>query len=135
MKAYYFKYPKYLFFSLLIYTCYTLAKITDVEIGVTELVFGLIFPLLPVLLSTHFTEKLDKDLSGSMLNWFSLMSPAIVIALEVYFIFSLSLIESGTVVGLLAASGVGAIAFFVLLCFTMLLSVFAKNKLAEPKAY
>jgi len=135
MKSYYFRYPKYIFLAILFYTFYTFAKLPNVEIGAVELLAGIIFPLLPVLLSTHFTKKLDKELSGSMLNWFSLMSPAIVIALEVYFIFTLSLIENGTAVGLLLAFGGGAIAFFILLCFSMLLSVFAKNTLAEPQTF
>lgn len=127
MKTLYFKYPQYLFLVLLVYTSYVLSKAPDVEIGATELLFGIIFPFLPVLLSTHFTKKLDKDLSGSILNWFSLMSPAIILALEVYFIFTISLVNNGTVVGLLAAFGAGTIAFFVLLGFTMILSVFAKT--------
>lgn len=128
MKEFYFTCPKYLVLLFLIYTLYVLANQHNVEIGVTEVIFCIALPISPVWLSAYFSRKVDKDLSGSLLNAFSLFSPAVVISIEVYFVYMLSLGVGGNGGGLLIAFLAGGFVFFVFLSTTMLLSVFAKSK-------
>jgi hypothetical protein len=125
MKSFYFTYPKYLFLGFLFYVLYVMSELPDVDLGAQEIIFGIVFPFIPVLLSTYFAKKSDVELSDSLLNWFALSSPSVVIGIEAYFIFTLTLTDGGTGLGLLAAFGAGGIAFFILLCTTMFLSVFA----------
>ncbi len=127
MKALYFKYLKYLFLLLLIYTVYALIVITEVRVGYTEMVLGILFPYLPVWLSSLFAEKIDSDLIGTPLNIFALCVPAIVMLLEVYIIFTRSLVSDGTGAGLIGAFVFGTLTFFVLFGINLILSVFVKK--------
>jgi len=110
---------------------YALIVITEIRVGYTEMVLGLLFPYLPVWLSSLFAEKMDNDLVGTPLNILVLSVPSIVMALEVYIISTRSLVSDGTGAGLIGAFTFGTLTFFVLLGLTLILSVFVKN--TEPE--
>lgn len=127
MKRLYFKYLKYPFLLFLIYTMYVLIIVTDTRIGYTEMIIGILFPYLPVWLSSLFAKKIDSDLVGTPLNIFALCTPAIVVLVEVYIIFILSLASDGTGAGLIGAFFCGTIVFFILFGINLMLSVFVKS--------
>ncbi len=126
MKKLYFKYLKYLFLLLLIYSMYALIVITEVRVGYTEMVLGLLFPYLPVWLSSLVAEKMDSDLAGTPLNVLVLSVPTIVMVLEVYIISTRSLVVDGTGAGLIGAFVFGTLTFFVLFGITLISTVFIK---------
>jgi len=128
MKGLYFKYLKYLFLLLLIYTIYVLIARTGVRIGYTEMVMGILFPYLPVWVSSLFAKKIDNDLVGTPLNIFTLCVPVFVMALEVYIIFTRSLVTDGTGAGLIGAFVFGTLTFFVLFGVSVILTVFVKAR-------
>jgi hypothetical protein len=127
MKNLYLKYLKYLFLLLLVYSIYALIVKTGIRVGYTEMVLGILFPYLPVWLSSLFAKKIDQDLAGSSLNIFTLCIPIIVMVLETYLIFTRSLITDGTGAGLIGAFVLGTLTFFVLSGISLILSVFVKK--------
>jgi len=110
---------------------YELIVITGIRVGYTEMVLGILFPYLPVWLSSLFAEKIDKDLANTPLNIFALCVPTIVMVLEVYLIFTRSLVSDGTGAGLIGAFVFGTITFFVLFGINLILTVFV-NKNNKP---
>jgi len=133
MKRIYFKYLKYLFLLLLVYTMYVLIMRTGTRIGYTEMIIGILFPYLPVWISSLFAKKIDNDLVGTPLNIFALSVPAIVLGLEVYLIFTRSLVSEGTGAGLIGAFVFGTLTFFVLFGINLILSVFVKPHIKQYK--
>ncbi len=106
---------------------YALIVITEVRVGYTEMILGLLFPYLPVWISSLFAEKMDNDLAGTPLNVLALCVPTIVMVLEVYIIFTRSLVLDGTGAGLIGAFVFGTLTFFVLFGLTVILVVFVKR--------
>jgi hypothetical protein len=106
---------------------YALIVITEVRVSYTEMVLGLLFPYLPVWLSSLFAEKMDNELVGTLLNSLALSVPSIVMALEVYIISTRSLVSDGTGAGLIGAFIFGTLTFFVLFGITLILTVFVKT--------
>jgi hypothetical protein len=101
---------------------------TEIRIGYTEMILGLLFPYLPVWLSSLFAKKIDQDLIGTPLNIFTLCIPTIVLTLEIYIIFTRSLVSDGTGAGLIGAFVFGTLTFFVLSGLSLILSVLVKRK-------
>jgi len=106
---------------------YTLIVITEIRIGYTEMTLGLLFPYLPVWISSLFAEKMNNDLVGTRLNTLALCIPAIVMFIEVYIIFTRSLVNDGTGAGLIGAFVFGTLTFFVLFGLTIISTVFVKR--------
>ena len=112
---------------------YVLIITTETRGGYTEMVLGILFPYLPVWISSLFAQKADNELSGTPLNIFALCIPAIVVLLEVYLIITRSLISDGTGAGLIGAFAAGTISFFVLFGINLILTVFVKPKSKDYK--
>jgi hypothetical protein len=107
---------------------YALIVITEIRVGYTEMMLGILFPYIPVWLSSLFAEKIDRDLTGTPLNIFALCVPSIVMVLEVYLIFTRSLVADGTGAGLIGAFVFGTLTFFVLFGINLILTVFVKTE-------
>ena len=122
----YFKYGKYLFLGFLIYSFYAIVQHNPDNLGLVELVLGFVFPAIPVWAAFHFFPLMTRDLKQSQLRFLTIASPLIVASIETYAIIGLSLSANYSPLGLLAAFGMGAIGFFILLCLILFLCLFAR---------
>jgi len=125
------KYTKYLFLSLLVYTMFILTGKNDVNIGMTEIIIGLVLPYLPVWLSSHYAKKFDKELAGTFLNILTIITPAIIVILEGFFLVTQSLTGNETGSGLIAAFVVGTLVFFGI---SLISTVFVKSHTSDKTA-
>jgi len=133
MKQLYLKHLKYSFLLLLVYTMYSLIVVTQVKVDYTEMIIGILFPYIPVWLSSLYAKRVDDNFVGTPLNIFALSIPLIVLLIESYLIYSRSLTSDGTGVGLVSAFAFGLLTFFVLAGVNLMLSIFVKTRTDEYK--
>jgi hypothetical protein len=127
MKVAYLNYSKYLFLIFLVYTIIILTNRPVFNFTYTDIVLGSVLPFLPVWLSFYIAKKFNNDLEGSLLNSLTLLVPALIVAVEVYFIYIKSLVSHGTGSGLIWAFGTGTIIFFIAYGASLILSVFSNT--------